>query len=193
MKLMLDIEIKPPGQKIQYSDKVIIIGSCFTEHIGNRLHELKFDVLQNPNGILFDPFSVAFSLVSYIQNKNYTADDLVYLNELWQSWQHHSRYSGPDQQLVLLSINNSQSVAHQFLQNANWLIITLGTSFSYRLVQNNSPVANCHRAVAQMFKKHLMTSEEINSALDNCLYQLFRFNPGLRIVFTVSPVRHIRD
>jgi hypothetical protein len=179
-----------------------LIGSCFTEHIGNKLQELKFNVLQNPNGILFDPQSVAASLVSYIDNRQYGADDLFYLNELWQSWQHHSIFSHVDREECLRHINQSQNAAHAFLKKTSCVVITLGSSFSYRLTDvaavvsqkiNGEPVANCHRAPAQWFRKHLMSIDEINAALDNCLHRLFHFNPGLQVIFTVSPVRHIRD
>lgn len=193
MDFMVDIQIPTPKETINYREPILLTGSCFTEHIGNSLQELKFDVLQNPHGILFDPASVASSLVSYVQNKQYTANDLFYLNEVWQSWQHHGRFSNIDQDTSLQQINASQQRAHEFLKTAKWLVITLGSSFSYRLVENGQPVANCHRAPGQWFRKHLMTIEEINTVLDNSLYQVLKFNPSLRIIFTVSPVRHIRD
>jgi hypothetical protein len=193
MNLMLEVQINSPEQKINYHDPIMLVGSCFTEHIGNNLQELKFRTLQNPNGILFDPHSVSANIVSYINNKQYTENDLFYLNELWQSWNHHSVFSNPNKEKCLQIINDSQTEAHQFLKKAKWLIITLGSSFSYRLKENNLPVANCHRAPAQWFNKYLMSIEEINSALDNCIHQLFQFNHDVRIVFTVSPVRHIRD
>jgi hypothetical protein len=205
MDFMVDINIPSPKETINYREPILLTGSCFTEHIGNSLQELKFDVLQNPHGILFDPASVASSLVSYVQNKQYTANDLFYLNEVWQSWQHHGRFSNIDQETSLQQINASQQRAHEFLKTAKWLVITLGSSFSYRLtdeaMSNTSPtgggregaVANCHRAPGQWFRKHLMTIEEINTVLDNSLYQVLKFNPSLRIIFTVSPVRHIRD
>ncbi len=193
MDYMLDINIPTPKESINYREPILLTGSCFTEHIGNSLQELKFEVLQNPHGILFDPASVASSLVSYVQNKQYTANDLIYLNEVWQSWQHHSRFSHIDQETSLQLINASQQRAHEFLKTAKWLIITLGSSFSYRLTENGVPVANCHRAPGQWFRKHLMTIEEINTVLDNSLYQVLKFNPSLRVIFTVSPVRHIRD
>jgi len=193
MEFQIPIQINGLPEPISYKDKLLLTGSCFTEHIGNKLEELKFSVLQNPNGILFDPQSVAGSLVSYIHNKQYTAADLVYLNELWQSWQHHSIFSHTDKDECLRIINASQARAHAFLKQADWIIITLGSSFSYRLADSGLPVANCHRAPAQAFRKHLMSIEEINTALDNCIHQLFHFNPRLRILFTVSPVRHIRD
>jgi hypothetical protein len=193
MKLMLDIQIRKPEKTISHHNKILSVGSCFTEHIGTALKDLKFDVLQNPNGILFDPASVCSSLVSYMQNKKYGEEDLFLLNEVWQSWQHHSRFSGMNKEEVLDKINQSQKKAHQFLKETDWLIITLGSSFSYRLVQDQSAVANCHRAPAQWFQKHMMTVTETVEALDNTIHQLFYFNKKVNIIFTISPVRHIRD
>jgi hypothetical protein len=211
MDFQVPINIPSLPMPVRYGERIMLSGSCFTEHIGNKLEELKFTVLQNPNGILFDPASVADSLVSYIQNRQYTTGDLFYLNELWQSWHHHSRFSHTSQDECLRMITTSQQQAHEFLKQADWLIITLGSSFSYRLTEQAADsrlstidsgllasdpglaVANCHRAPAAWFDKHLMTIEEINSALDNCLHQLFQFNRTVKIIFTVSPVRHIRD
>lgn len=196
MDFMLDINIPSPPKRISYGDNILLTGSCFTAHIGNSLSELKFRVLQNPNGILFDPRSVAYSLVSYIQNRQYSEKDLFYLNEVWNSWEHHSIFSHTDPRKCLNKINQSQQHAHDFLKKAEWLIITLGSSFSYRVTEGgleNVPVANCHRAPGQWFRKHMMTIEEINSALDGCLHQLWQFNRDIKVIFTVSPVRHIRD
>lgn len=193
MDFMLNIDLKKLPKPISYKDKILLVGSCFTEHIGNALQEVKYPVLQNPNGILFDPASVCRSLISYMQNKKYSKADLFQLNEIWNSWEHHSRFSNVNAEEGLQIINKSQQEAHEFLQNAGWLIISVGSSFSYRLVENSSGVANCHRAPAQWFNKHLMTIEEIVTGFDNCIHQLFQFNPKLNILFTVSPVRHIRD
>ena len=97
----LPIQFNGPPNKIQYPQKILLCGSCFTEHIGHQLAEMKFDVLQNPNGILFDPLSVVHSLISYIKPQKYRQEDLFYLNELWQSWDHHSRFSETRQQFAL--------------------------------------------------------------------------------------------
>ncbi|MCW3073700.1 MAG: hypothetical protein JWP69_769 [Flaviaesturariibacter sp.] len=210
MNLMLNINIPKPDAQISHGQKILSVGSCFTEHIGNALKDLKFSVLQNPNGILFDPASVCASLTSYITNDQYSEADLFELNELWHSWKHHSRFSGMDKAAVIQRINSSQTQAHRFLQEADWLIITLGSSFSYRLTKETSKlsesskaspvggglegaVANCHRAPAQWFQKHLLSIDETVASLDNAIHKLFRFNPALRILFTISPVRHIRD
>jgi hypothetical protein len=204
MEFQLPITFASLPQPIRYGEKILLTGSCFTEHIGDALSDWKFPTLVNPNGILFDAASVASSLISYIQPRVYVADDLVFLNELWQSWQHHSVFSEVDRGVVLAGINESQQRAHAFLREADWLIITLGSAFSYRLapeadgayrhgIEEAAAVANCHRAPGKVFVKHLMTIEEIQTALDGCLYQLRYFNPGLKILFTVSPVRHSRD
>ena len=133
MNLMLNIDLKKLQKPVTCQDRILLVGSCFTEHIGNALEELKFSVLQNPNGILFDPASVCRSIISYIQNKKYNEADLFQLNEVWHSWNHHSRFSGINSKTVVENINKSQQKAHDFLKNADWIIITLGSSFCYRL------------------------------------------------------------
>lgn len=209
MQFQLPIEIKRFQYSIKYPDNILLVGSCFTEHIGNTLADLKFSTLQNPNGNLFDPVSVCKSLISYIQNKQYSVADLFQLNEVWHSWNHHSRFSNVDANECVRIINESQNKANSFLKEADWIIITLGSSFSYRLINQSesskaspSPfmergqggeVANCHRAPAQWFTKHLLEIDETVSLLDNCYHHLLQFNPKLKIIFTVSPVRHIRD
>ena len=210
MQFQVPIHIKSPEIRISYRDRILLTGSCFTEHIGNSLAELKFSVLQNPNGILFDPRSVCHSLISYIDNKQYKKEELFYLNEVWNSWEHHSRFSNIDAEEGIRRINESQQAAHDFLKNADWLIITLGSSFSYRLTSEFSKVspngevpmavgtagagvANCHRAPSQWFNKYLLTIDEITALLDATYHRLKEFNSKLRMIFTISPVRHIRD
>lgn len=205
MDLMLNIEMKRLAKPVSYRDKILLMGSCFTEHIGDALEDLKFSTLQNPNGILFDPVSVCKSLISYKENKKYTEADLFQLNEVWHSWNHHSRFSNINTTEAVRIINSSQQKAHEFLKKADWIIITLGSSFNYRLTQlaasSKTPpleglgeaVANCHRAPAQWFTKHLLEINETVSLLDDCMKQLLQFNPKLKFIFTVSPVRHIRD
>lgn len=201
MKWMLDIELKKLEPPIGYEDKMMLVGSCFTEHIGNALENLKFSTLQNPNGILFGPDAVCKSLLSYIHQKTYTADDLFMFQESWHSWDHHSRFSRPGAGETVAAINASQSKAHAFLQSADWLIITLGSSFMYRLsagadtasLKPGDTVANCHRAPAAWFSKELLETDAIKEMLQQCLQELKAFNQELKFIFTISPVRHIRD
>jgi GSCFA family len=189
----LPIQINTPEERLRYPQKILLSGSCFTEHIGNHLTDLKYETLQNPNGILFDPISVAGSLISYLEPVVYKPENLFYLNELWQSWKHHGVFSDIDQLTTIDKINRSQRQAHSFLKQADWLMITLGSSFSYILKEGNYGVANCHRAPANWFNKKLLTVDEMLATMDEALHRIFDFNPKIRIVFTISPVRHIRD
>jgi hypothetical protein len=138
-----------------------------------------------------------------VECKQYNKSDFFQLNEVWHSWNHHSRFSHTDLREAVLVVNESQKNAHEFLKNADWIIITLGSSFLYRLVESSQvssvgvdlegAVANCHRAPAQWFNKELMTIETIISDLETSLQSLLEFNSKLKLIFTVSPVRHIRD
>lgn len=201
MDFMLDINLKPLPEPITYQDRIMLMGSCFTEHIGHALGELKFQVLQNPNGILFGPDSVCRSLRWYMDNRELNGADLFQLNEVWHSWMHHSRFSNTEAAKALEGMNQARQQAHDFLKTAKWLIITLGSSYSYRLTNAadrasealHAGVANCHRAPAAWFSKELLEIGDIQSMLSDTLQRLKTFNPDLSIIFTISPVRHIRD
>lgn len=193
MQLTLIPDISPISKPITYTDNVLLVGSCFTEHIHDRLLQHKFKVLANPHGILFNPLSVAASIDSYLNNRQYEPTELFYLNELWNSWDHHTRFSDTEKDAALNGINQSQNEAAEFIKKADWVIITLGSAFQYYLKDNGKPVANNHRAPAQWFEKRLLPIELIISSLSNTLDKLFEANPFVQVLFTISPVRHIRD
>ena len=193
MKFQLPFTPDQLNERISYNQSILLIGSCFTENIGKRLSALKFNTLQNPNGIIYDPVSITESIVSYIDDKEYSASDLIHLNDIWHSWRHHGSFSGASQAKVLAQINDSRRTAHAFIKNCDWVFITLGSAFSYKLAEDGSPVANCHKAPAKTFHKEMLTIEQIKSTLDTCIHRLFHFNKKLKIIFTVSPVRYVRD
>ncbi|MEZ5017807.1 MAG: GSCFA domain-containing protein [Flavipsychrobacter sp.] len=189
----IELHIEPLAQKIKHTDKIMLMGSCFAENISAKLAEHKFDICTNPHGILFNPLSVADSINSYIEQKQYTEDDLFYLNELWNSWEHHSRFSHIDKDAALSQINQSQEQAHRFISSADYLIISLGTAYQYYRKDSGMPVSNNHKAPSQEFEKVLLPIEEITNSLSDTIEALENTNPNLQILFTVSPVRHIRD
>jgi hypothetical protein len=193
MQFTLSLDIPPLSRPVTYTDSILLTGSCFTEHIADRLQQHKFKIVSNPHGILFNPLSVANSLNGYLENKKYTEADLFYFNELWNSWDHHTRFSNVDQAAAIEAINASQTTAATFIQQAGWVIITLGSSFQYYLKESGKPVSNNHRAPAQWFEKRLLSINEITGALDATLNKLFAANPSVQVLFTISPVRHIRD
>jgi GSCFA family. len=193
MKWMLDFEIPAAPCKIGYRDKLLFIGSCFTQEIGSKLKELKFNLLQNPHGILYDPVSISGALDSYMINKRYASSDLVQLNDLWHSWQHHSQFSAGEKAEAVNRINASQTSAHDFINGLDWLLVSVGSAFHYVLTHENMPVANCHKAPSALFKKELLDTEVIREVLGNAIQKLKTLSPQVRIILTVSPVRHIRD
>lgn len=193
MQTMLSIDIPQLPRPITYTDKVLLVGSCFTEHISDRLQQHKFGVVSNPNGILFNPLSVASAIDGYIDGRQYSKGELFYLNELWNSWDHHTRFSDIDADAAVKGINESQKRAAECIQTADWVIITLGSAFQYYLKETGLPVSNNHRAPGQWFEKRLLTIDEIVAATSATLQKLFSINPSANVLFTISPVRHIRD
>lgn len=192
MDFHVEFNPKPFDSRINIRHNLLLIGSCFTEQIGSKLTKHKFSVLDNPNGILFNPVSITKSISSYIENRHYTEQDLFYQNECWNSWEHHSRFSNPDKAACLAGINESQTGAYEFLKNADWLMITLGSAFVYQL-QNNEVVANCHKVPTDKFTRRLMFADEIFTGLQAMVEKVTAFNPGIQVILTISPVRHLRD
>lgn len=199
MKFRYEFDIKKLPQPITHQQKLLLIGSCFTENIGEKLDRYKFETLQNPHGILFNPVSVAEALTDYIELAKYTDTDLFCLNQAWHSWKHHSRFSGITPEEALQKMNNSISGAHQFLREADYLLITLGSAWTYVLTGDSANArpgqvaANNHKAPSAWFQRRLLTTEDVLRVLDNMIHRLFHFNPKLQIIFTISPVRHLRE
>ena len=198
LKFKLTLASKRAEKSIGYRDNLFLIGSCFSENMGAKLNTHLFKVFENPHGVLFNPISVAKSLSDCIQNKQYVEADLFELNEVWNSWNHHSRYSGISAKDALDKINNSITKAHSFLKTADHIVITLGSAWVYQL-NSQSPfsagqvVANNHKAPAAWFDKHLMKPDALTILLNKMVKNLLQFNAHLQIIFTISPVRHLRE
>lgn len=199
MKFRFEFDIKKLPEPITHQHRLLLIGSCFTENIGEKLDKYKFITLQNPNGILFNPVSVAAALTNYIERTHFSEADLFCLDEAWHSWQHHSRLSAMNKDEALQKINSATGKAHQFLKTADYLIITLGSAWTYRLTEKallfkpGAVAANNHKAPSDWFERRLMSTEDVLQVLDNVIHRLFFFNPKIKIIFTISPVRHLRE
>ena len=199
MKFRYEFDIKKLPQPIDHTQKLMLIGSCFTENIGEKLRRHKFSIMENPNGILFNPVSVAEAITDYIENKVFTENDLFNYNEGWHSWKHHSRFSGLTPKESLDKINTATKAAHKYLMYADYIMITLGSSWIYTLTDKainaskGAVAANNHKGPADWFNRRLMATEEVLRVLDNMIHRLFLFNDQLKIIFTISPVRHLRE
>ncbi len=178
---------------IEHKSKVLLIGSCFTEHMSKRMEAAKMQVLQNPSGILFNPMAVAHCLQDIIDNKQYIASEMFEINETFQNWHIHSKLGSPKLDEALQNINRPIQVAHEFIQTADWVIITLGSAFAYWHLQEQIFVSNNHRAPMNVFTKTLLTHQQITETLQQQIDALTAVNPDIQILFTISPVRHLRD
>lgn len=180
--------------RLRHSDKILVMGSCFAEHIGERLERMKFRTIVNPYGVLYNPLSIAEGLTRLLGQQPFTDKELYeFPDGGWNTWLHHSRYSNPDKQAALTAINNSMERASHQLVEANVLIITLGTAWVYRLADTGEVVGNCHKVPERRFVRQQLQVAEITEALASILRRIRELNPRLRILFTVSPVRHIKD
>jgi lysophospholipase L1-like esterase len=170
----------------------MLIGSCFTEQMGSKLARVKFLTHENPNGILFNPASIIKSIDSYLEGKVYRPEDLFEHNGIWGSWDHHTRFSDVSQDQAMRKINTAREHATAFIKQADWLILTLGSAFLYAH-HDGFFVANCHKVPTDRFVKRLVTSDEITSNVNDLILRLKKENPKLKVLFTISPVRHLRE
>ena len=193
MKFRTEIPTPKYPFNISYQDKLMLVGSCFSDHIGNFFQEMRFDTLSNPFGTLFNPVSIANALKMCINPELFNEQYIDFFNEKWISYAHHGKFSHPDKETFLQNIRQNLDKAHDFLSSANYLFITFGTAYCYRLNERDIIVANCHKIPANQFEKQLLTIEQIVGFYQDLLEQLRQFNPQLKIIFTVSPVRHLAD
>ena len=187
-------EITPESSfRINHRNKTLFTGSCFTNNIGLRLFDLRFPVIVNPFGVVYNPLSVFRNFELMLDSKVYTAKDLRMHDELWFSFDHHSSFSDTNRDRALDKINTSLSEASDMIFEADYLLITFGTAWVYRLLENGRIVCNCHKMPAKEFSRELLTVMDITEACEKIIARLAEKNPGLKIIFTVSPVRHWKD
>lgn len=179
--------------KITHETRILNIGSCFSENIGQRLANYKFRITINPHGILFNPISIATSLTQLIENKQFRESDIFYHNHRWQSFDHHGHFAKADKNDCLNTINQSINQAYKQIQKLDYLILTFGTANVFEYIQTGRVVANCHKISNSEFLRKRLIINEIISAYKPIFKQLKSINPQLNIILTVSPVRYIRD
>ncbi len=178
---------------ISYTDKLILLGSCFSENIGNRLVDCKFKVDMNPFGILYNPLSIEKSIRRMLSATDYTSSDLIYHNDIYHSFDHHGSFSGVDSNQVLHQINTRLHTSAQSLREATVLLITFGTAFVYSNKHDGKIVSNCHKLPAKTFDRSRISVDEIVSSWSILIQDLQQVNPNIKIIFTVSPIRHLKD
>ena len=184
----LPVSIPPSQSQINLSDEIVLLGSCFADSIGDKLIENKFQSNSNPFGTIYQPLAV-FKILSGAIDPN----SIVENQGVWYPWDTHGQVSSLQEQELKSIVNEKQHSLQQNLKTVNWLIITFGSAFAYRLKSSSQLVANCHKVPASEFKKELLSVETICGAFEKTYQHLQAINPELKIILTVSPVRHIKD
>jgi hypothetical protein len=193
MQFYLGFQPEISQQKITHNDDVLLIGSCFSEHIGNCLSEFKFQVHSNPFGIVFNPKSIETALNRIIEKNYFNENDVFEKESNWFSLEAHSSVFAIGKNELLKLLNSTIDEWNLKLKSASFLILTYGSAFAYKSKLKDKIVANCHKLPQAEFDKVLLETQEIVSDYQILIDKIKVFNPGLKILFTVSPVKHLRD
>ena len=207
VKLQTEIPLKPEANQIDYTSKILLLGSCFSENIGAKFDFYKFQNLQNPFGVIFNPISIEKLIVRAIDEVSFSEEDIFLHNGLWKCFEVHSELSALDKNEFLEHLNSALQNLRKGLFSSTHIIFTFGTSWVYRYLGASAPlsdlasaplsepkiVANCHKLPQQNFTKELLSIEEISKSLQTIFDKISTINPAATIINTVSPVRHIKD
>lgn len=194
MEFQTKIQLKKQSKNlIDYNSNVLLLGSCFSNNIGKKLDYFKFHNLQNPFGILFHPKAIETLIENAINQKQYSEKDLFFHNEQWHCFDAHSQLSHTSKECFISQLNSEINLTTSKLKTASHVIITLGTAWVYRYIKSNTIVANCHKVPQKDFNKELLSVEEVIESLRNVLNLIRSVNYEASIIFTVSPVRHLKD
>jgi hypothetical protein len=176
-----------------YSKKNMFMGSCFTENIGSRMSDLNYDVDINPFGILYNPVSVANGIRILLEKKEFENSDLIQNNGLWHSFFHHGRFSDVDDKKVLDKINHRINYSSNHLKTTDYLFITFGTAWVYNYTRTGETVSNCHKIPDKEFERVRLSADQIAKEYTGLIDQIKNINPAIKLIFTVSPIRHWKD
>ncbi len=193
MNLITKVKIPEFNFRISHHSKTLFTGSCFAENIGNKFLKLKFPTQVNPLGINYNPISLGNSLHRAIDRKSVSVDELFSSNGLWNSFDFHSKFSDTDKEFCLSKINQSIKETSGFLKNTDVMFVSFGTAYAYTLKDTNTIVSNCHKQSDNKFSRNLLEAQEIISYWTNLIEKLRVFNPNIKIIFTISPIRHKRE
>ncbi len=193
MEFKTTLEIKPAQEKIHPHYKVASIGSCFADHIGHRFEEMKMDILSNPFGIIYNPISQMRLINLCLEGKQLNPEHIVENQDIYNHLDAHSMFGKKDLYDLKSGIQVASNALKDYLENARVLILTFGTSWVFRYEKTGEIVANCHKLPSQNFSKELLTIENITESVIPTLKKIKKINPAIRVILTVSPVRHIKE
>lgn len=190
MQFRTAINIEPLGVSIGYNEPGMLVGSCFAQNMAEKMKRLKFPVYDNPFGILFNPASISNMFDRLDNERFFEKEELVRSGDLWVSMEHHGKFSALDEDDVLRNINESVTYGVQWLNGSKYVVITFGTAWVYEYKQRGIIVGNCHKLPSDMFSRRRLSVDEIEDMFDKHLQGCLK---DKKVIFTVSPVRHIKD
>ncbi len=193
MEFRTKVPVEEGSPKINHSSGVFLIGSCFVENIGAKLDWFKFRNLQNPTGIIFHPSPIRKFFQRLSNNENFQKSDVFEFNEAWQTLEAHSDMRRQTEEECLEALNSSLEESREFIKNASHIIISLGTAWGYVYEGSQNIAANCHKIPQKKFSKELSSINEIVTDLEVISHSINEFNKEAKIIFTISPVRHLKD
>lgn len=193
MQFRTQIPVFKSANPIDYTSQIVSLGSCFAVNMSEKLDYFRFQNYCNPFGILFHPLAIAKLFEYALQDKQFTESDIFFHNEQWHSFDAHSDLNETDKNQLLDNLNSATVQTKKQLSCATHVIITLGTAWVYRKLENDQIVANCHKVPQKQFKKELLPVEGIREHLEKIIAIVLQLNPEAKLIFTVSPVRHIKD
>ncbi len=193
MNFTTPIPIQRFNNPIDYNSRIVSLGSCFAENMATKLDYFKFENVVNPFGIIFNPISIEAIISRTVNNQLFTESDIFFHNERWHCFGVHSDLSNPDKNQFLDYLNLIIETFQTQLKKASHIIITLGTAWVYSNIKNNQVVANCHKLPQNKFAKELLSEKITEKSIENTIHLIQKINPNCNFIFTVSPVRHIKD
>ncbi|WP_281226613.1 GSCFA domain-containing protein [Flavobacterium aquiphilum] len=193
MNFTTEIPILKNPNPIDYNSKIVSLGSCFAENMGDKFQYFKFQSAINPFGIIFNPVSIERIIDRVVNGALFTEEDIFFHNERWHCFEVHSDLSHSDKAELLTNLNQTLVETKKQLQEASHIIITYGTSWVYRSIEKDFIVANCHKVPQKQFSKELLSVETIETSMRNTIDLIQSINSNCSFIFTVSPVRHLKD
>ncbi|MDI6031881.1 GSCFA domain-containing protein [Flavobacterium sp. LB2P84] len=193
MQFRTQIPISKSNYPIDYNATIMSLGSCFAVNMAEKLDYFKFQNSCNPFGILFHSLAIEKLIDFAVSEKQFTENDIFFHNERWHCFDMHSDLSNSNKEELVATLNTIIKSINQQITESTHFIITYGTSWVYRNIESDAIVANCHKVPQKQFKKELLSVEEIKKSITNTVKLIHSVNPDCTIIFTVSPVRHIKD
>jgi hypothetical protein len=193
MNFTTKINISKNSNPVDYNSKIVSLGSCFAENMGDKFQYFKFQSATNSFGIIFNPVAIERIIDRVVNDMLFTEEDIFFYNERWHCFEVHSDLSHSNAAELLENLNQILKETKKQLQEATHAIITYGTSWVYRNIEIDAIVANCHKVPQKQFTKELLTVVTIQESIENTIRLIQSINPNCNFIFTVSPVRHIKD